>query len=41
MTQVPTALKVTTPAEIEQILDDAGAIVIVTDSDDVAVAVGV
>jgi hypothetical protein len=34
-------LNITTPAEIEQTLEDSGAIEIVTASDELAVAVGV
>ena len=41
MTQLPTELKVTTPAVIEQTLEEPEAIVITTVSDELAVAVGV
>jgi hypothetical protein len=41
ITQLPTVLKVTTPAEIEHTLADPVAIVIATGRDELAVAVGV
>ena len=41
MTQLPAALKVTSPDEIEQTLDDPDAMVIATVNDELAVAVGV
>jgi hypothetical protein len=41
MTQLPAALKVTTPAEIEHTLEDPVAIEIATGRDESAVAVGV
>ena len=41
MTQLPAALKVTTPAEMEHTLDDPLAIEITTVRDELAVAVGV
>jgi hypothetical protein len=41
MTQLPAALKVTTPAEIEHMLEDPAAIEITTVREELAVAVGV
>jgi hypothetical protein len=41
ITQLPTVLKVTTPAEIEQMLEDPVAMEIATVRDELAVAVGV
>lgn len=41
MTQLPTVLNVTTPAEIEQTLEDEVAIAIATVNPDEAVALGV
>jgi hypothetical protein len=41
ITQLPTALNVTTPLEIEQTLDDPAAILIATVKPELAVAVGV
>jgi hypothetical protein len=41
ITQLPNALKVTTPLEIEQILEDPEAMVIATLNPELALAVGV
>jgi hypothetical protein len=41
ITQLPTVLKVTTPAEIEQTLEDPAAIVIATVRPELAFAAGV